>query len=203
MLYRAINRLRASSTRAPTFAFSLGNVIKHGEKFLNIARPRSIDAAAVRVAIPHITHVCIIKTQVTDTKCSFFKTDNDTEMSGSTVTWNNELIFQLIDLYKERKFLWDTSMVEYKDRIKKNEAWCEIAKCLGMDKEAVERKIKILLTQFRREVIKLGDDSRWFAYNKLLFMKPRVERLLHLQQNSGQSVSVSDYEVFIVSLQVF
>lgn len=49
---------------------------------------------------------------------------------------------QLIDLYYERLVLWDQTLSDYKNKFKKNEAWCEISKIMNIDKADIEKKMK-------------------------------------------------------------
>lgn len=93
-----------------------------------------------------------------------------------TVVWSNDIVYNLIELFRDKPLLWDASLEDYKDRNKKHDAWLAIAQSLNMDKAAVERKVKSLLTQFRRELNKPKSEdgteaSKWFAFKKMLFLK--------------------------------
>jgi hypothetical protein len=57
--------------------------------------------------------------------------------------WSNEKVLNLIELYRDRPVLWDCRLKEYKDRNKKMDAILEIAVSFGVEKEEIERKIKI------------------------------------------------------------
>lgn len=99
---------------------------------------------------------------------------------------SREKVCQLIDLYYERPVLWDQTLSDYKNKFKKNDAWCEISKIMNIDKADIEKKMKNVIGQFYRECRKTksgaGTDevteSKWFAFNSLMFLKdknkPRV-----------------------------
>lgn len=95
------------------------------------------------------------------------------------VNWTNDLIFQLIDLYRERRLLWDHEMPENKDKVKKHQMWQDIADIMNINKELIMKKMKILTTQFQREYAKCRqlpaeESSKWFAYSRLLFLGPNL-----------------------------
>lgn len=65
--------------------------------------------------------------------------------------------------------------------MKRSDAWYEIANILNVEKNEVEKKIKNLITQFRRELKKTREQksgssasdnyhSQWFAFNSMLFL---------------------------------
>jgi uncharacterized protein YwgA len=65
--------------------------------------------------------------------------------------WNREQVTLLIDMYREKRELWDPSYEHYKNRNRKHDAWLEIANTLDTSHEAVEKKMKNLIFQFNRE----------------------------------------------------
>lgn len=95
--------------------------------------------------------------------------------------WSKESVCHLIDLYHEKQILWDQTQPEYKNKFKKNDAWCEISKILNKEKLEVEKKMKNLISQFYRECKKAksgaGADevinSKWFAFNSMMFLKDK------------------------------
>ncbi|XP_018010080.1 uncharacterized protein LOC108667549 isoform X2 [Hyalella azteca] len=94
--------------------------------------------------------------------------------------WSSEQIFNLIEAYRSHECLWRTTSVDYSCRDKKDEAWREIAKCVGADVRCVERKIKTLKTQFanyHKMALKKATERKedfekpkWFAYSALEFL---------------------------------
>ncbi|XP_053613681.1 uncharacterized protein LOC128677097 isoform X2 [Plodia interpunctella] len=120
----------------------------------------------------------------------------NTETSFNWTQWNNDLVFKLIDHYRERPVLWDLDLPEHKDKRKKKVAWVQIAQAMGMDKQTVERKIKILYTQFRRELLIRSDteESKWFAFKNMYFLKKRVFKAL----SDPESVAIArDDDVYV------
>ena len=73
--------------------------------------------------------------------------------------WSKESVCHLIDLYHEKQILWDQTQPEYKNKFKKNDAWCEISKILNTEKLEVEKKMKNLISQFYRECKKAKSGS--------------------------------------------
>ena len=68
-----------------------------------------------------------------------------------SAVWGNEIVLQLIELYQNHGLLWDTSNRDYKNKIKKNDAWEDIANALKLPRKEVEAKVHILRSQFLRE----------------------------------------------------
>lgn len=97
----------------------------------------------------------------------------------TTFHWNNELIFDLIRMFQERPELWDTSSEHYKDKEKRRESWLEIASALDTHVSTVERKMRMLIGQYRREQFK-NKNSRWFAFQKMSFLKSRQLPASHM-----------------------
>jgi hypothetical protein len=98
-----------------------------------------------------------------------------------SAVWGNEIVLQLIELYQNHGFLWDTSNRDYKNKIKKNYAWEDIANALKLPRKEVEVKVHTLRSQFLHEKKKIScskttgsgwDDvksSLWFAYDSMKF----------------------------------
>lgn len=53
--------------------------------------------------------------------------------------WDDETVFKLIELF-EKKRIWDCSTNNYDDKIKRNDAWEEIANALAIPKTDVYRE---------------------------------------------------------------
>ncbi len=98
--------------------------------------------------------------------------------------WSNELVFTLIEMYRNRPNLWDCKLKEYKDKNKRHDALMEIANHFKVEKSEIERKLKNLRSTFDREHNKVvvkksgagAEDvykSKWFCYKHFLFLKDR------------------------------
>ena len=69
----------------------------------------------------------------------------------------------------------------YKNRIKRADAWLDIANVLNVDRKEAEKEIKNLVAQFRRELKKTKEEksgssggdtyhSQWFGFDSMLFL---------------------------------
>ena len=102
--------------------------------------------------------------------------------------WTPDTILQLIQLYRSRPVLWDHSHPDVKKNELKHAAWVEIAQI--MNRSDVEKKMNILIVQFRREMKKLRDwhekfqkgetnktlKSKWFAFEAMHFLKDKIRK---------------------------
>lgn len=98
------------------------------------------------------------------------------------LVWGNDTVLSLLELYESRELLWDTSHRDYRNKIKKNDAWEAIAKELKFFRKDIETKVHTLRLQFVRERKKVKsskttgsgrDDvksSAWFAYDAMKFL---------------------------------
>ncbi|MPD04774.1 hypothetical protein E2C01_100481 [Portunus trituberculatus] len=93
--------------------------------------------------------------------------------------WSTEKTLGLIELLHSSPALWDASCMDFKIKAKKTDAVREIAHKLSVDESELEKKIKALKVQFRREHLKLtslkksGTSAKkyaWFGYEPLLFL---------------------------------
>jgi len=91
---------------------------------------------------------------------------------------------RLIELFAEKRVLWDSTITDrFKDRLKKHDAWAELGADMGMDPMLVEKKVRMLIGQFNRELRKgksgIGADaqykSKWSFFKRLLFLKDKYE----------------------------
>lgn len=100
--------------------------------------------------------------------------------------WTREQTLSLIDLYRSHPVLWDNKHSDYKNKPKKADAWRTIAVAMEIERAEVERKIRTLTAQFRREVRKMkewmsGDGaedvykSSWFAFERLSFLIDKIK----------------------------
>jgi len=105
-------------------------------------------------------------------------------MEGKTM-WNEERVKELIDLYRQYNLLWDSRHPDFKNRAKKNEAIKEMGCLLNCESLEVERKIQVILAQYRRTRLKLTnlkragateeemDKNLWYGYKLLRFLEER------------------------------
>ncbi|MPD06873.1 hypothetical protein E2C01_102704 [Portunus trituberculatus] len=118
---------------------------------------------------------------------------------GWTMEWTKEHTFMLIELYQSHPVLWDPTDPTYKNKVKKLDAWRSISQALAVERAEVEKKMKTLIGQFRREQKKRNtksgagtDDayiSTWFAFNSMKFLLTRNRP--HPTNNCGIRVSSS------------
>ncbi|XP_045101913.1 transcription factor Adf-1-like [Portunus trituberculatus] len=102
---------------------------------------------------------------------------------GWTMEWTKEQKFMLIELYQSHPVLWDPTDPTYKNKVKKLDAWRSISQALAVERAEVEKKMKTLIGQFRREQKKrnaksgagTGDAyiSTWFAFKSMKFLLTR------------------------------
>ena len=106
--------------------------------------------------------------------------------------WTKDATIRLVELFREKPELWDTSGSSYRDKAKKQIAWNEIAMTMGVGVKEVEKKMRVLIGQFQREEKKVMSryeygkpkDSKWFCYNHLYFIRGRYKP----RQNLGVSL---------------
>lgn len=97
--------------------------------------------------------------------------------------WSEDQVLHLIELIREHSNIWNPENEAYKNKNKRTDAFNIIATVLELSREEIERKWKVLQTQFRREctksVTKSGQGtnelyvSRWFGYKHLMFLKDK------------------------------
>ncbi|KAK9886210.1 hypothetical protein WA026_015727 [Henosepilachna vigintioctopunctata] len=94
--------------------------------------------------------------------------------------WTRSAIMKLIELYKSQDCLWNTNNIGYRDKRKRCNAWKHIASSLGHDVMNVERKMKVLKTQFmhcyklQKKYSSNGEayQPKWFGYKSMKFLIP-------------------------------
>ncbi|XP_050507857.1 uncharacterized protein LOC126885343 [Diabrotica virgifera virgifera] len=121
------------------------------------------------------------------------------------ITWTNELIDTLIDLYHTQSVLWNPKDVNYKNKNKKKDAWKTISDVMGLHELEIQRKIKNLTAQFFRKKKKLkeenksgsatSDTTKWFAYQRLLFLSDKNEPKLCLEKGLNEKHDSGSEEV--------
>nr|XP_012221800.1 PREDICTED: uncharacterized protein LOC105671868 [Linepithema humile] len=99
--------------------------------------------------------------------------------------WSEKEIVKLIECYKEEPVLWNVKLTDYRNKNKKNNAWNNISVKLKIDKMEIERKMKVLLAEYRREKQKtdkklkagIGTNevysTSWFGYKYLSFLSDK------------------------------
>lgn len=103
-----------------------------------------------------------------------------TLVNRAIMEWTNDDALELIEQYRIHTELWNRADPKYKDKLCRFRAWSEIAERFGCSKAEVERKMNVLLTQYRREkhkmLIKLyqgiqPNPSKWYAFKRFDFME--------------------------------
>ncbi|XP_076288710.1 uncharacterized protein LOC143213083 [Lasioglossum baleicum] len=99
--------------------------------------------------------------------------------------WSESKIATLIDLYREQQCLWDSKCLAFKLKAQKMDAWTTIADKLDCDPGEIQRKMKVILSQYRRERQKMekrmksgasADEasmSHWIHFKGMQFLKER------------------------------
>lgn len=127
---------------------------------------------------------------------------HDVTLQGEMKHWTSDKVMKLIELYRERPLLWDPYHPEFKNCELKNQIWLDIAETLST--RDVEKKMNILIVQFRRELKKINDHalksdskeprkSKWFAFDALSFL---TEKMRMRQKHLNNSITVSAIKVF-------
>ncbi|BFF95950.1 uncharacterized protein DMAD_13248 [Drosophila madeirensis] len=100
--------------------------------------------------------------------------------SPKIMEWTNDDALELIEQYRCHTELWNRADPKYKDKLCRFRAWSEIAERFGCSKAEVERKMNVLLTQYRREKHKMfvkiyqgiqPNPSKWYAFKRFDFME--------------------------------
>ncbi|XP_013196532.1 uncharacterized protein LOC106139605 [Amyelois transitella] len=101
-------------------------------------------------------------------------------MSEIGLGWNQDTVMRLVDEYRKKPELWDTSHDSYRVQTAKYGAWSQLAAMFECDVADLRRKMNSILASLRREKIKVrcGGHSTWFLYEHLSFL-PR-----HLPNNA-------------------
>ncbi|XP_049954026.1 uncharacterized protein LOC126470299 [Schistocerca serialis cubense] len=98
-----------------------------------------------------------------------------------SIEWNRRQIQQVVELYREKRELWDHADDNYHTKSKKNDAWLWIANGMGCKVDEVKKKMASLLSSYRRERMKMkksmysgkGRASTWFAFKYFTFLKEK------------------------------
>ena len=76
--------------------------------------------------------------------------------------WSAEEIKELIEIYETKQILWNVSHTEYRDRIRKQKVFEEIAVKFSCSAGEVQRKLHNLRNQVRKSLLTI-------IKNKLLY----------------------------------
>ncbi|XP_030755050.1 uncharacterized protein LOC115881632 isoform X2 [Sitophilus oryzae] len=120
--------------------------------------------------------------------------------------WTVEECSNLIEAYRQHPNLWNTSHVNYKNRLKKYCSLKEIAELFGTNYEEIERKLKNIISQYQRErrtykkLKKSGFGHvfkpKWFGYASMCFLqqknKPINDSQIGLDFEGSSSSSSED-----------
>lgn len=109
--------------------------------------------------------------------------------------WTKENTERLIEQYREKAVLWDPQHNEYKNRNKKQDGWADLASDFEGNVDEVEKKVRMLIGQFQRELKKgkSGDGAdapyktKWIYFHSLLFLKDK--NTPRHQQEVGQQLT--------------
>lgn len=103
--------------------------------------------------------------------------------------WSVERTTLLIELYRDRRELWDPSSPHYNNRDKKREAWADLARRLDTAPGVLHNKMQRLSIMFDLEVDKRKSQSaqEWCFYRPLLFLKDRNVMILQSYSEFGTS----------------
>lgn len=124
--------------------------------------------------------------------------NNGSDSSPKIMEWTNDDALELIEQYRCHTELWNRADPKYKDKLCRFRAWSEIADRFGCSKAEVERKMNVLLTQYRREKHKMfvkiyqgiqPNPSKWYAFKRFDFMEAGGGSLSGLP-SSGLGVGV-------------
>lgn len=112
--------------------------------------------------------------------------------------WSEDNVNDLIELYHQHSVLWDVKHKDYKNRSKKHEAIRNISMTLECDMLEVERKITVLMAQFRKTRKKIQNMKKsgmedeyierntWYGYKQLMFLADRIKP--NIAKSSGFQV---------------
>lgn len=112
------------------------------------------------------------------------------------VDWSGDLAIRLVEEYRQRPELWDSSNGLYRVQTAKYEAWSDMARIFQCDITDLRKKLNSIFASHRREKGKIrnGGRSTWFLYPYLRFLPN------HLDSNSGADCRE---EVIVVIQAIF
>ncbi|XP_045472550.1 uncharacterized protein LOC123679168 [Harmonia axyridis] len=116
--------------------------------------------------------------------------------------WLEDETINFIEIYRKYDLLWDPQHRDYFHKLKKNDAWEEIAEKINKPVDECRKKMEYLLAAMRREKMKMGRVARasirkgvnevyrssWFAFQSMMFLwdknKPKAQQV-SLPNTSG------------------
>ncbi|RXG68728.1 hypothetical protein Avbf_01717 [Armadillidium vulgare] len=115
--------------------------------------------------------------------------------------WSQEDSIELIEEYKKFEILWDPKHNLHYNKIKRQEAWEQVAGTINRSAEECKKKMEYLLSALRREKMKMrksnvagkepseGYKSAWFAFPRLSFIldKNKQNETLNSIKNERKS----------------
>ncbi|XP_034472301.1 uncharacterized protein LOC117780042 [Drosophila innubila] len=122
------------------------------------------------------------------------------DSSPKNMEWTNDDALELIEQYRCHTELWNRADPKYKDKLCRFRAWSEIAERFGCSKAEVERKMNVLLTQYRREKHKMfvkiyqgiqPNPSKWYAFKRFDFMEAGGGSLSGLPGSGSGNISAT------------
>ncbi|CAG5034947.1 unnamed protein product [Parnassius apollo] len=120
---------------------------------------------------------------------------------ASSLSWNNEKIINFIDAVRLHPCLWDNKSPDFKDRLLKKDEWTAIGLQFEISHNEAVKKFKNLRTYFNNEIKKLEkkqksgsgafQESNWFAFKSLLFLKGTDEADSGLETKTKSEVDTN------------
>lgn len=93
------------------------------------------------------------------------------------IEWTADAAIRLMEEYKQRPVLWDSTHEMYRVQTAKYEAWSELARLFQCDIADLRKKLNSIFASHRREKSKVrgGGVSTWFLYPYMRFMPSHLE----------------------------
>jgi hypothetical protein len=97
-------------------------------------------------------------------------------------SWNKKDVKAFIELYHQKILIWNPQHPDHFNKIKRQDAWTEIANEIGRPVDQCKKKMENLLASLRREKMKMRKSvetgnrtqeiykSNWFAFTSLQFL---------------------------------
>ncbi|KAL5283875.1 hypothetical protein ACFFRR_006267 [Megaselia abdita] len=116
--------------------------------------------------------------------------------------WSNSDCIKLIEQYRQQTVLWDRDDRNHKDKRSRFQSWTEIANHFGCTKAEVERKMNVLLTQYRREkqkmIVEQRRASKWYAFKDFIFLDHIINspRSVYKRMKRASENNVADHFMY-------
>ena len=93
------------------------------------------------------------------------------------VDWSGDLSIRLVEEYRQRPMLWDSTHGLYRVQTAKYEAWSDLARIFECDITDLRKKLNSIFASHRREKAKIrnGGRSTWFLYSYLRFLPSHLD----------------------------